>query len=1141
MAFRGRMAASQRPPIPSAFLEGKAGEIKIRTEEGKKFAQIPVRIESLMPSEKLTRREREQQLKRNIARSEDLEDMRLVRVSLSLFSLEEIIETSACEITNANLEGQGSINDTRMGAAESDKTCSSCDKLPCDGHLGHIRFATMVNNELVETPIYHPQMMREIVKVLHSVCNTCGSLLLSPDMLREKGILKLSGPSRLTEIEKASKERGVKCLVSRRGQSRPDTDSKCGPIQACVPNPVYSTEDLANKCSITYYADKKEKSRSRKDERQPMLRTVEETYSILNAISSEHAVLLGFENGSHPRNMISRAWPVMPPTARPPKIQDGEFKPHNLTLAYREIIKAKLNVDKVRRGEETPRRGQKTDTSAVNALEKARNQLFSAVSRLLENRDNTIRTRGGRFIPISELLQGKDALIRGMMMGKRGNFCARTVLTGDPSLKFGEIAVPLAFAKVLTQREIVLPYNIGYLRSLHKAGRLTHITLGKGRGSLREHRRQILPSDVLQLGDVVERWMQDGDIVIFNRQPTLHKESMMAYRAVIKDQLTIGLHMSPSTPHNYDFDGDEGAIYVPVGYPAKFEASEVMNVINCVMSGQQNKPMMGLPYNAPLSAYKMTDPLTEVDPILMADCMMAITMKEDLPTLPQRLKEAKVPANSGKALFSALLPAGFTYIRGKVVIINGILVSGVITASDIGTEHRSIVQEMWKRYGSARTAGFLTDATFVLGRWLEQNPETIGMRDLQPDNPDITRLKEEDFASIRRNVESLGRQQADPILEEARERNILANVKTSKGLGLRMVAEVFAGPRERAIALEKKLPSEGKNVTTAIVQAAQAPKIVCDEKVPSDKLEKATESTKKLDNAIASLKDVSARIDMLHYNNNSFALERDLIRLGPFLPADYLSSITKYGQLEDAVRKLGENKDEKAEDLYQRMSNELKIVEDIHVANRGVQALDNKSAPDVVTTAVGTMVRAAKLGHDLLPPSDNALSVMTDQGSGSKGSALNVAQIRGSVGQQHYRGGRLPATLAGGKCLPTEDTGLQSRGFICSSYFEGLKSDEFFHLLSGGRESLLAIATSVSASGSIQHKMIKAMESLSIKYDGSVRNSREAVFQWVFGGDGFDASNLVKINMPGFDNMSSFIDLESVAAELNVSMGFVPK
>ena len=148
---------------------------------------------------------------------------------------------------------------------------------------------------------------------------------------------------------------------------------------------------------------------------------------------------------------------------------------------------------------------------------------------------------------------------------KRTDYSARTVITPDPTLSINELGIPIAVAKNITFPEIVTPYNIDYLHKLVRNGRDVHpganfvIPVSTGEMSklpidLRFRKEKI----ELRYGDVVERHMKNGDIVLLNRQPTLHKQSMMGHRARIidnPDYCTFRLNPNVVAPYNADFDG----------------------------------------------------------------------------------------------------------------------------------------------------------------------------------------------------------------------------------------------------------------------------------------------------------------------------------------------------------------------------------------------------------------------------------------------------------------------------------------------------------------------------------------------------------------------------------------------------------
>lgn len=995
-------------------------------------------------------------------RRDELPEVTVVSSDLYLMSYEEMKKlTGGLLIVDPSLEQvRGAVNDPLMGSTSSDVRCARCSIPNCRGHYGLIQF---------EAKIYNPEMVKEIVQVLRSVCRTCSVLLLSRTYLEQKGIMRLSGPARLTAIEKETT--GVKC-VSDDTVENPihqhiaanlaKMGKRIGKTKACIRNPVYSTANTDNKPTITYTIDEKLNDI-----------TVDEVFKILDGISDEDSLTLGFDVNSHPRNAILQGWIVIPPASRPEKFNGSKKVPNPISLLYSETVKVNNELTRVVRDPNykpaSKKKGKKMEKLTHSELIKeVSNDLFAVISRIIKNRESGT-SRGFRFPGISSLFQGKNALIRALMMSKRSNECARSVLSTDPNLEFGWIGVPEFIAKVLTQRETVTVNNIKWIQELQKQGRLTHITFGKNRGLPMEYRKKIKTDDVLRLGDIVDRWMMDGDWVLFGRQPTLHKQSLMAYRAKIGTHKTINLHMSVTNPHNADFDGDEGSLY-SLGLQSKAAAMSFMAAYHCVMSGQQNRPMMGLVYNVPEAAYFMTDPMTRIDQSLFNDCLMRLTDASGIPTLDKRLKmhhpsyksfedqkSSRTATVPGYALFSTFLPADFYYDKDNVTILDGVLVSGVVKAQHIGPNHGSMVQSIWKKYGAERLQVFMTDASFVLNKFFELSDQfSIGIKDCLIDNPDMESLIRSEVTNIRAKVYQISESfdMTDEKMAAAAERRIGAQVKTVKGIGLKMAKEVMAGERDKAIKLA-----------------------------------------------------------------NDFKVSKDLNSLKA--GAKILS-----GLLSNVDQKHGEKEYKQA----------LAVRDEINL-------LSVITSQDQLIALANKASKATEALASFLPGTTNAFAIMTDLGSGAKGSALNVAQIRASIGQQHLFGKRLKASMPGGRAGPWldwSDKSIESRGFIKSSYYEGITPEESFQLQQSGREGMLNIAVAVSDSGAGHHRLAKGMEDLAVRYDGSVRNNNNILFQPIYGGDGFDAAELMRVDVKGYDDLASFFDPIALANELNVKYGFVP-
>ena len=136
--------------------------------------------------------------------------------------------------------------------------------------------------------------------------------------------------------------------------------------------------------------------------------------------------------------------------------------------------------------------------------------------------------------------------------------------------------------------------------------------------------------------------------------------------------------------------------------------------------------------------------------------------------------------------------------------------------------------------------------------------------------------------------------------------------------------------------------------------------------------------------------------------------------------------------------------------------------------------------------------------------------------AGSKGSNINISQVIACVGQQNVEGKRIPFGFRK-RTLPhfiKDDYGPESRGFVENSYLAGLTPSEFYFHAMGGREGLIDTAVKTAETGYIQRRLIKAMESVMVNYDGTVRNSVSQVIQLRYGEDGLAGEYVEFQKMP---------------------------
>lgn len=690
------------------------------------------------------------------------------KLSYSIFSHDELKEQAVFDVTKTGDIGPNTVNDPRTGAVERGKLCVKCtqDNLSCPGHYGRI---------VLEKTIIHPMFHRVIIDILNSVCNSCGGLLLSEEQIRSKGYMKLSGSKRLRAIGEASK--GIPC---RRKQPAEAT------VSSCTPNPIYIPSKGADIGEIFYQVDKDSPENTK---------TIEEIFDILSAISPEDSEIIGFATDSSPSRFIIRSIPVIPLCSRPPVYREGQVHQDHITEFYKDIVKFNLdlkNINTLLIDDKTV----KTETE-LKDMEANRNRLekklFEAISHLINNSDQSYKHGSQVFQDIKTRINSKEGLLRNAMMAKRVNFSGRTVLSGDPTIKFNQIRVPEIWAPFLTQVETVSSANVGRLTELLRSGRITHLIPGRGPEAGRKKKvSEKLQRQQLSHGDKVWRWLQNGDYVVFNRQPTLHKQGFMGYEVVLGKQLTIGLHLAATTPHNADFDGDEGNVHAAQSLEAVQEIKHIMAASKCIMNAQTNKNIMGVIFDALLGVYLLTQPETEVDRGTFNDIVLFLENSESLPTLNERLDKYNVPRMSGRALFSAMLPVDFYYQKGDVLILEGILVKGVITKDHVGNTHGSIIQVMIKDYGEKTAVDFLSDIYKSMIDWITRRGFSVGIGDCYLSGKDSDTAIKTEIEKAKLLVRSMGKKLDDPIEEARREKQIIAYLDTAKQFGNKLTKDYLS-------------------------------------------------------------------------------------------------------------------------------------------------------------------------------------------------------------------------------------------------------------------------------------------------------------------------------------------------------------
>ena len=447
----------------------------------------------------------------------------IVGVQFSIFSPEEIEKRSVVEITSQHTyEGSepkiGGLFDPRMGVLDNGKTCRSCGQSnhSCPGHFGHYRLTR---------PMYFIQFVPMVMNVLRCVCIRCSKLLI--DKKLHKTILMKKGEARWRDVLEAASK------IQRCGQ---EVEDGCG-----APQPSkYTREGIA---SIHAHYEQKQALE------------VEYVHRLFRKISDEDVDFIGLNrHWCRPDWMICTVLPIPPPQVRPSVVQDNNQRSEDdLTHKLFEIIKNdKMLLKKIE------------DNAAKSVIDDWTNVVQYHIATLVDNQIPGVAPsaqRSGRPLKsIQQRLGSKEGRIRYNIQGKRVEFSARSVITPDPNISIGELGVPLEIAMNLTIPERVTAFNREKLYKLIQNGADVYPgakTVVRSDGRMISLKHAAASEIVLRNGDIVNRHLLDNDIVLFNRQPTLHKMSMMGHRVKVLPYKTFRLNVLVTRPYNADFDGDK--------------------------------------------------------------------------------------------------------------------------------------------------------------------------------------------------------------------------------------------------------------------------------------------------------------------------------------------------------------------------------------------------------------------------------------------------------------------------------------------------------------------------------------------------------------------------------------------------------
>jgi len=649
------------------------------------------------------------------------------KIKFGLLSPDEIRKMSAARIITADTYDEdglpipSGLMDQRLGTIEPGQRCQTCGNLVsnCMGHFGHIELAR---------PVIHVGYAKKVLKVLRSICPECSRLMLTEEEM--EGFREDQTKHRKIYSEADVEATKMVFKLARKGKICPYCGAKKKKIVIEKPTTYYEEEENKGSHRITPI------------EILERLKKMTDNDLRILGVSPENARL---------EWVIFTVLSIPPVCARPSITLDSGIRSED-DLTHKLVDVIRINQ----------RLRENIDAGAPHLIVEDLWELLQYhITTYLDNQVSGIppaRHRSGRALrTLTQRLKGKEGRFRSNLSGKRVDFSARSVISPSPYISINEVGVPLAIAKILTIPTNVNDWNIEEMKHLVLKGPFDHpganyiIRTDRRRVDLRYVKNREIIAEMLAPGFTVERHLADGDLVLFNRQPSLHRMSIMAHEVKIMEGKTFRLNLTVCPPYNADFDGDEMNLHVPQSEEARTEAELLLKVQEHILSPRFGGPILGGIQDFISSVFQFTS----LDSLYnKKDALKLFYLGDVFENKPDFNLEDLTPITtdpeplySGKQIFSTLFPDDLNIrVKSKfckkcdvcekedcpydayVVIKNGILLAGTIDENSFGAmQSNSILQRIIKDHGNARGRVFLDSATKMLLYVIRQNGMTMGL------------------------------------------------------------------------------------------------------------------------------------------------------------------------------------------------------------------------------------------------------------------------------------------------------------------------------------------------------------------------------------------------------------------------------
>jgi DNA-directed RNA polymerase beta' subunit len=650
---------------------------------------------------------------------------RIIGIQFGMSSPEEIRKAGVVEVVSKdtyinNKEVPGGLFDPRMGVLGPGIICPTdgLTYIQTPGYFGYIEMAR---------PVFFIQHIKEIMKILKCVCFKCSKLLISKEQ-----------HTQVSEMNSYHRWDYVYPLCQKVKRCGELTESGCGCKQPdkiklegmATINAVW--ENLVNETAVS--AETKDAKSN-----YTMKLTAEIVLKIFKRISDEDVEFMGFSSTwSRPDWMICQVLPVAPPAVRPSvKMDANQRSEDDLTHIYGHIIKT--NKDLMERI---------NANASQHIIDNLTMVLQYFVAMIVNNKVKgavPVAHRTGRPLQcITGRLNSKNGRIRGNLMGKRVDFSARSVITGDPNLSARQLGVPLRVAMCLTKPVVVNDRNRKFVMKLVQNGPEVYPgakILEKRDGSNVSLRYVDRTSIRLENGDIVHRHMMDGDAVLFNRQPSLHRMSMMCHIVkVMKRGDTFRMNVCDTKPYNADFDGDEMNMHMPQSELSETELRNLAAIPYQIISPSSNAPIIGIFQDSMLGSYQFTRQGVEFTPRQAMNILMGYS-NIDMKELRNKKKITNfdilsqiTPPISLKYKTKLFDDAEDANVSNNVLEIhNGKYIRGQADKGVFASGTKGILNRICNDFGNMACSNYIDDLQQVITEYMKTSAYSVGVSDLVSD------------------------------------------------------------------------------------------------------------------------------------------------------------------------------------------------------------------------------------------------------------------------------------------------------------------------------------------------------------------------------------------------------------------------